>query len=72
MGDSGVVDVVFGDSPRQMLSNGLRRHPGMGLFPDRGDHAEWVAAVVARIESGSRAAAVRARFDAVSRYLSAS
>jgi len=71
IGETGVADVILGDSPRQMLSCALKRFPGMGLFPDLGAHAEWVAAVIARIEFGVLAAQARAGLDAP-RYREAS
>jgi len=51
MSDRGVVDVILGDSLEQMLSSALKRFPDAGLFPDRGHHSEWVAAVVKRVEA---------------------
>ena len=50
MSEQGVADIISGDSPKEMLSAALARHPGSGMIPDRGAHAVWVAAVVRRIE----------------------
>jgi hypothetical protein len=50
MTDVGVVDIIRGDSQKELLSTALARHPGAGLIPDRGVHAQWVAAIVERIE----------------------
>ena len=50
MTDDGVVDVIRGDSRKELLSAALARHPGAGLIPDCGAHDLWVAAIVKRIE----------------------
>jgi hypothetical protein len=50
MTDDGVVDVIRGDSRKELLSTALARHPGAGMIPDRGVHSQWVAAIVKRIE----------------------
>jgi hypothetical protein len=50
MTDGGVVDIIRGDSRKELLSAALARHPGAGLIPDRGVHSQWVAAIVKRIE----------------------
>jgi hypothetical protein len=50
MSDGGVVDVIRGDSRKELLSAALARHPGAGLIPDKGVHSQWVAAIVKRIE----------------------
>ena len=54
MTDAGVVDVIRGDSRKELLSAALARHPGAGLIPDRGVHAHWVAAIVKRVERPGR------------------
>jgi len=72
IGENGVVDVVLGDSPRQMLSSALARFPGMGLFPDRGASADQVAAVVKRIEYGASVAVAAASLDGRPPLLAAS
>jgi hypothetical protein len=50
MTDDGVVDIIRGDSRKELLSSALARHPGAAMIPDRGVHAMWVAAIVKRIE----------------------
>ena len=50
MTEDGVVDVIRGDSRKELLSAALARHTGACLIPDRGVHAQWVASVVKRIE----------------------
>jgi hypothetical protein len=50
MTEVGVVDIIRGDSRKELLSTALARHPGAGLIPDRGVHSQWVAAIVKRIE----------------------
>jgi len=50
MTQNGVVDVIWGDCLKQMLSAAMARHHEAGFIPDRGEHAQWVAAVVKRIE----------------------
>lgn len=50
MSETGVVDVILGDSRRQLLSEAARRFPSAGFIPDRGVHSLWVAAVVVRVE----------------------
>jgi len=50
LSEHGVVDVILGDTHEEMLSRALKHFPGAGLFPDRGLHASWVAAVVKRVE----------------------
>ena len=49
MTDYGVVDVIRGDSLRELLAAAVARHPAAGMIPDRGVHALWVAAVVKRL-----------------------
>jgi len=48
--EHGVVDVILGDSLHEMLSRAVKRFPGSGFFPDKGQHSDWVAAVVKRVE----------------------
>jgi len=50
MSRRGVVDVILGDEKLQMLLAAAKRFPATGFVPDRGAHAEWVAAVVTRFE----------------------
>jgi hypothetical protein len=50
MTDGGVVDIIRGDSRKELLTAALSRHPGAGLIPDKGVHSQWVAAIVKRIE----------------------
>ena len=64
MTDSGVVDVVSGDTRQELLSTAMARHPGFGFMPDRGVHAHWVAAVVRRIERQSIGAIIPVDLDA--------
>ena len=64
MTETGVVDVVSGDSRQELLSAAMARHPGFGFMPDRGEHAHWVAAVVRRIEKQSIGASIPVDLDA--------
>ena len=64
MTDRGVVDVISGDSLKQLLSAAVARHPGAGFIPDRGAHGEWVAAVVRRVEMPGASIAVPYDLDA--------
>jgi hypothetical protein len=50
MTDDGVVDIIRGDSRKELISSALARHPGAALIPDRGVHSIWVAAIIKRIE----------------------
>lgn len=56
MTDRGVVDVILGDDQSELLDAALARFPGSALLPDDGTHAEWVGAVVKRIETHSATA----------------
>ena len=56
MTERGVVDVVSGERTTQMLAAAKLRHPGAVFADDCGVHAEWVAAIVRRIDTpGARA-----------------
>jgi hypothetical protein len=48
MGVAGIVDVVRGDSPEQLLSATKLRYPGAALIADDGEHHEWVASIARR------------------------
>jgi hypothetical protein len=58
MSDVGVVDVMVGDSKRDLLMGAARRFPSAGFVPDRGVHGRWVGLVLARIESQESGAVI--------------
>jgi len=50
MSERGAVDVILGETRSGMLSEALRRFADTSFLPDGGRHAEWVAAIVKRLE----------------------
>ena len=58
MSETGVVDCIRSDSSEQLLFAAAARYPGVGFIPDRGRHANWVAAAVKRLEHPDHAACV--------------
>lgn len=58
MSESGVVDVILGDTRAHLLERAVQRFPGLGFIPDRGRHATWVSAVIHRLDSACQLAPV--------------
>ena len=58
--ERGVCLVVFGDEDDELVAEARRRFPRAQLSPARGEHAEWVAAVVRLVDAPADSDAARA------------